>query len=172
LFLGGDESLLRGIGLSGQADITSGRSHFWAVAFQIFLAHPILGAGLEAFGVAYTQFDSQTGLFRVEQAHNDYLQTLADAGILGFACVAAFIYLLFKESLETIGRSSDGFRKNAALGALAGCFGVLIHSFFDFPLRTPSNAFFFLILAAIATVTVGKTEKLQAAKEEPRRIAA
>lgn len=159
LFLGGDQSLLRGIGLTGQTDVTSGRSHFWAVALKIFLAHPIIGAGLEAFGAAYTQFDSYNGLYRVEQAHNDYLQTLADAGILGFICVASFIYLLFKESLERIGNATDGFRKNAALGALAGCFGILIHSFFDFPLRTPSNAFVFLMLVAVATVSIHREHK-------------
>ncbi|HTK26855.1 MAG TPA: O-antigen ligase family protein [Pyrinomonadaceae bacterium] len=173
LFLGGDQSLLRGIGLTGQADVTSGRSHFWAVALQIFLAHPIIGAGLEAFGAAYTQFDSQSGLFRVEQAHNDYLQTLADAGILGFICVASFVYLLFKESLERIGNAKDGFSKNAALGALAGCFGILIHSFFDFPLRTPSNAFVFLMLVAIATVSIHRDHKSsELVREQRDRLAA
>ena len=159
LFLGGDQSLLRGIGLTGQSDITNGRSHFWAVAVKIFFAHPIIGSGMEAFGAAYTQFDSFNGMYRVEQAHNDYLQTLADAGILGFICIALFIYFLFKESLERIGNAADGFRKNAALGALAGCFGILIHSFFDFPLRTPSNGFVFLLLVAIATVSVHHINK-------------
>jgi hypothetical protein len=38
-----------------------------------------------------------------------------------------------------------------ATGALAGCFAVLVHSFFDFTLHTTSNALLFLILAALAT---------------------
>ena len=38
-----------------------------------------------------------------------------------------------------------------ATGALAGCFAVLIHSFFDFTLHTTANALLFLILAALAT---------------------
>jgi O-antigen ligase len=62
--------------------VTSGRSHFWGVAWQVFLANPIIGAGLDAFGVAYPKYDNWNGQFRVEQAHNDYLQILADAGIL------------------------------------------------------------------------------------------
>lgn len=152
LFLGGGESLVRGIGLTSADDVTSGRSHFWQVSLKIFADHPIIGAGMDAFGAAYTQYDTRNGVFRVEQAHNDYLQTLTDAGILGFVCVAAFIVLLFRRSLATIREAHEGFRRGAAVGALAGCFGVLIHSFFDFPLRTPSNAFVFLILAVIATV--------------------
>ena len=155
LLLGGDESLLRGIGFeANQADISSGRKHFWQIGLKIFLDYPILGAGLDSFGTAFTGYDTGIGSFRVEQAHNDYLQVLAEAGILGFACVAAFIFLLFKKSLQIIGTASDNFRRNAAIGALAGCFGVLVHSFFDFPLRTTANAFFFLILVVIATTSI------------------
>ncbi len=155
LFLGGGDALFRGIGvINASGDLSSGRTHYWAVAIKVFLEHPILGAGFDAFGAAYTKFDTWNGTLRVEQAHNDYLQTLADAGLAGFACIAAFIYLLFKKGLRTISAVGSNFRRNAAIGALAGCFGILIHSFFDFPLRTPSNAFFFLLLAAIATVAI------------------
>lgn len=159
IFLGGDESLLRGVGLgNNQDDFTNGRIHFWQVAVRIFLDHPILGAGLDAFGTAFTRYDTWNGIYRVEQAHNDYLQILADAGVVGFACVAAFIYLLFKRSIGVITKATDGFQQNVAIGALAGCFGILIHSFFDFPLRTPSNALFFLMLTALATISFNKTK--------------
>ncbi len=152
LLLGGDQSLVRVIGMNvNQTDVSNGRTYFWQVALKIFLAHPIFGAGLDSFGTAFTAYDTWSGYFRVEQAHNDYLQILADAGILGFACIAAFIFLLFKQSLQIIGAASDNFRRSAAIGALAGCFGILIHSFFDFPLRTTANALFFLLLVVIAT---------------------
>lgn len=154
LLIGGNDSLLRGVGaVKADADLSSGRLHFWPIAWKIFLENPIIGAGLESFGVAFTKHDTWTGQFRVEQAHNEYLQTLADSGIAGFLCLISFIALLFKKTLGTIA-SSDGFRRDAAIGALAGCFGVLLHSFFDFPLRTPSNAFFFLLLCAVATVPI------------------
>src|SRR5436190_2798321 len=154
LFLGGNAELFRGLGVTEIQDgVSNGRAHFWPIALSIFLEHPFIGAGLDAFGVAFTRHDTWSGFLRVEQAHNDYLQVLADAGIAGFACVAAFIYLLFRKGLTTIGESR-GFRHDAAIGALAGCFGILIHSFFDFPLRTPSNGFFFLLLCAIATVPI------------------
>ncbi len=154
LYLGADSALVRAVGLGEAEDITNGRSHFWPIAWRIFIDHPFVGAGLDAFGTAFTRYDSWPGLFRVEQAHNDYLQSLADAGVAGFACVAGYIYLLFKKGLAAITGSGDVFRLNSAIGALAGCFGILIHSFFDFPLRTPSNAFFFLMLSAIAVVRV------------------
>lgn len=154
LLIGGNDSLFRGLGVvQADQDISTGRLHFWPIALKIFVEHPILGAGFESFGVAFTRHDTLSGQFRVEQAHNEYLQTLADAGLAGFLCLAAFIFLLFKEGLKTVA-GADGFRSEAAIGALAGCLGVLIHSFFDFPLRTPSNAFFFLMICAIATVSI------------------
>ena len=45
-FLGGNESFFRGTGLGEVgSDISTGRLHFWPIAFRIFLDHPILGAG-------------------------------------------------------------------------------------------------------------------------------
>jgi O-antigen ligase len=150
---------MRGIGLSlDDPDITTGRSHFWSVALKMFLDHPFIGVGWEAFGVAFTPYDTNNGYFRVDQAHNEYLQVLAEGGILGFACLAAFIYLLFRKSWRTIRRSS-GMIREASIGALAGCFGIMVHSVFDFPLRTPSNAFFFLLLSAIAVFPASRAGK-------------
>ncbi|MFL6374124.1 MAG: O-antigen ligase family protein [Pyrinomonadaceae bacterium] len=154
LYLGGNDQLLRGAGAAtAGADISTGRFHFWPIAVRIFLEHPLLGSGFDSYAVEFTRFDTWPGVFRVEQAHNDYLQTLSDAGIAGFLCVATFIFLLFRQGLRLVRESRD-YRRYTAIGALAGCFGILVHGFFDFPLRTYSNSFFFLLLAAIATVPI------------------
>ena len=81
-------------------------------------------------------------------------QILADAGVAGFICIAAFIYFLFRRGLQVVFSTRDRFRRGAATGALAGCLGILLHSFFDFPLRTPANALVFLLLATLAVVAV------------------
>lgn len=152
-YLGGGDSLLRGIG-GGQnyVDVSNGRIHFWKTSIEIIKNHPLLGAGLDSFGVTFTRFDTQNGLFRVENAHNEYLQVLAEGGIAGFLCLAAFIYFLLRRGLTNISQTSDSLMQGIATGALAGCIGIAIHSFFDFPLRTPSNALFFLVLAVLATI--------------------
>lgn len=154
VFVGGDGSLLRGIGLQQAAgDITSGRLHFWSVSIKIFAANPIFGAGLDAFGVAFTQHDTWNGTFRVEQAHNEYLQLLAEGGVLALACAVGFVILLVRTSLRNIRKTSNSTLRAMAVGALGGCIAICLHSLVDFPLRTPSNAFFFLLMAAVATST-------------------
>src|SRR2546425_5204449 len=126
------------------------RTHFWAVTLDVIKAYPIVGSGLGSLGVIYTRYDSHNGLLRLEQAHNDYLQTLSDGGIIGGVLGLAFIVILFRQGFARR-ETDDKFRRGVATGALAGCFAVLIHSFFDFTLHTTANALLFLILAALAT---------------------
>jgi O-antigen ligase len=161
LLLGGEFSIYRFIDTVNTNDPTTGRAHFWAVTLDIIKAHPYVGTGLGAFGVIYTRYDSRNGLFRLEQAHNDYLQVLSDAGIIGALLGLSFVVLLFWMAISRA-RSRDDFRRGVALAALSGCFAVLVHSFFDFTLHTTSNALLFLVMAAIATLN-GRVE------EAPRR---
>ncbi len=154
IFLGGESSLMRGTGLNNPDEISNGRFHFWQMSLQIIKDHPIIGTGLDTFGVAFTRYDTWNGKIRVEQAHNEYLHILSDAGVLGFACFVFFMILLFKNGLRNASLSSDRYRRAVAIGAIGGCVGIIIHSFFDFPLRTPSNLYFFLMLAVLATNTI------------------
>lgn len=156
VWAGGEEGLMRGAAMQeSSADFSTGRIHFWTVALRVFAAHPLAGAGLESFGNSYTLYDTGNGLYRVYFAHNEYLQMLADGGLIGLGLVLLFIYALFRGALRNIWETRDLFARSAAVGALGACFGVMVHSIVDFPLRTNANAFFFLLLAAIAVVKLG-----------------
>jgi O-antigen ligase len=150
LAVGGGGIFSRFLGTVNASDPTTGRAHFWSVTLNIIKAYPVMGSGLGSFSVIYTRYDSRNGLYRLEQAHNDYLQTLADGGIIGGLLGLTFIVILFRRGFSRR-QTSDKFRRGVASGALAGCFAVLVHSFFDFTLHTTSNALLFLILAALAT---------------------
>ena len=165
LLLGGEFSIYRFIDTVNTDNPTSGRAHFWAVTLDIIRSYPFIGTGLGSFGVVYTQYDSRNGLFRLEQAHNDYLQVLSDGGIIGAALGLAFVVVLFYLAIKRI-KSQDSFRRGVALAALSGCFAVLVHSFFDFTLHTTSNALLFLVMAALATLN-GRVEN--APKKRRRR---
>lgn len=170
LFLANETTINRVITMqTGSDDISNGRTHFWSIAWQIFKDYPILGSGLDSYGMAFPNYDTWNGTYRLERAHNDYFQILSDAGIAGFLCIAGFIYLLFRQGFRTIETAESRFRRNIAIGALAGCFGVLIHSFFDFPLRTPSNSFFFLLFTVLATASVRHSKSDDAVKKSVGR---
>jgi O-antigen ligase len=147
---GGSEVFTRLLGTPTAADPTTGRAHFWSVTLDVIKAYPVTGSGLGSFSVIYTRYDSRNGAFRLEQAHNDYLQTLSDGGIIGGVLGLSFIVILFRRGFARR-ETHDHFRRGVVTGALAGCFAVLVHSFFDFTLHTTANALLFLTLAALAT---------------------
>jgi len=158
VMLGGEPVLNRLMGTVSSADPTTGRAHFWRVTLDVIRDHPLTGTGLGSYGVAYPMYDTRGGGLRVEQAHNDYLQTLSDAGIAGALLGLFFIVTLFRLGL-TRSSSQDTFRRGVAIGALSGCFAVLVHSFFDFTLHTTSNALLFLTVAGLATIN-GRVERV------------
>jgi len=165
--LGGEESLARLFGTVNSNDPTSGRVQFWQGTLGVIKEHPLLGAGLGAFSVAYTRHDVLNGATRLEQAHNDYLQILSDAGIVGGVLGLFFIFMLFRYGFSRF-NSRDKYRRGVAAGALAGCFAVLVHSFFEFSLHMTSNALLFLLLAALATLN-GRVEEADAKRSSRRK---
>ena len=167
VLLGGEEALIRVVGSVNTDDPTTGRAHFWGVTVDIIKNHPIIGTGLGAFGVVYTGYDSRSGLYRLEQAHNDYLQVLSDGGIVGAVLGLVFLVALFRMGFARR-ESRDDFRRGVATGALAGCFAVLVHSFFDFTLHTTANTLLFLLLAALATMN-GRVEEVHTKRKKKRR---
>jgi O-antigen ligase len=158
LAFGGEGALARLVGSVNTDDPSTGRLQFWRATTAMIADHPLAGVGLGAFGVAYSGYDQTNGrLYRLEQAHNDYLQIVSDAGVFGAALALLFVALLFRAGFRRL-ESHDKARRAVALGALTGCFAVLVHSFFDFTLHTTSNALLFLVLAALATMN-GRVEE-------------
>ena len=167
LYFGGEAALSRLVGTVYSDDPTTGRAHFWRGTLGIIRDHPLLGAGLGAFPAVYPRYDTGSGTYKLEQAHNDYLQLLSDAGVVGGVLGLAFVVALLWMALKRL-QSPDRFRRGVALGALAGCGGVLVHSFFDFTLHTTANALLFLVLAALATVN-GRVEEPDVVGRRRRR---
>jgi O-antigen ligase len=167
LYFGGDEAVTRLLGTVDSSDPTTGRTHFWAGTLEIIKDHPLTGTGLGAFSASYPRYDTANGNYRLEQAHNDYLQILSDGGVVGGLLGLAFVVLLFRTALKRM-QTHDKLRRGVALGALSGCAGVLVHSFFDFTLHTTANGLMFLLLAALATVN-GRVEEPDTPARRRRR---
>ena len=153
IFVGGESSLTRIAETASSKDVTTNRTHIWEVTVDVIKDNLPFGAGLGAFGVAYTPTDNLSGLERAEQAHNDYLQTLSDAGVVGGLIGIAFLFFLIRTVVRNVRRQND-FRRAVAIGATAGIFAVLVHSIFDFVLHTTAIAVLFLVLLALL-VTAG-----------------
>lgn len=157
LFLVGSEGLVRNISQTASEvdgrmplDERYSRRDIWQATSRMIADHPWFGVGLGAFPFAYTRYDQSSGVQRVEQTHNDYLQILADAGIVGGILTLIFIILFFISAFRAA-RTHHRRRRSIVLGALSGCFAIAIHSFVDFNLQVTANAQLFLTLLALTT---------------------
>jgi O-antigen ligase len=120
-------------------------------AWHIFLDHPILGTGLGTLQMVYPPYETLYDGKIVNHAHNDYLEALAETGILGGLCCAWFIGILFLAALRSLQETSINFAAALRLAGLTGCCGILVHSLVDFNLQIPANAFLFFLMALLAT---------------------
>ncbi len=167
IFVGGESSLTRFAETAVSADISTNRMHIWSVTLKVIASNLPFGAGFGAFGAAYTPFDTLSGLERAEQAHNDYLQVLADAGIAGLLIGGAFLFWFFRTGLKNV-KVSNSYRRGIAVGAFAGCFAILVHSLFDFVLHTTAVSILFLMLLAMMVASGHKYED-DIADEDPHK---
>ena len=131
------------------------RGWIWRDSIRVFEAHPLIGAGMGAFETAFPAYSKGDGSLLVSQSHNDYLQILADCGILGGILAVWFIVGIGRVIIRGL-RSRDPFPRSLSLGCGAAIFGMLVHSVFDFNLQVPSTALLFLIICAIAHIAGGR----------------
>ncbi len=139
-------------------DMKFSRSELWQNTSRMIKDHPILGVGLGAYQFVYPRYDQSSGILRAEQAHNDYLHIIAETGIVGLLLTVSFIVILFGKGFALM-QTKNIRRRAVILGALAGCFGIAIHSFVDFNLQITNNAQLFLALAALATTMPMKEDE-------------
>ena len=161
-FVGGDTVVTRIEKLGGEVETINStrvnRNLIWNSTLDLIKDKPILGSGFGGFGAAIPTFDGSSGKFSLKQAHNDYLEILANGGLIAFALFACFGALVVGRISKNL-RSRYSFRRSCCFGAAIGMFGVLIHSFVDFGLHIMINAMIFTVLVVIATVNLDRAKE-------------
>lgn len=75
----------------------TGRTKIWDMTVDEFMNNPISGYGPSIWDPFYR---FRRGMMHVGQAHNQYIQTLGQAGILGILSLAFYIFLLLQKSYQ------------------------------------------------------------------------
>jgi len=124
------------------------RVQIWWGTLKAIVHYP-WGTGLGTFEHVYPQFRIHSDRFRVDYAHNGYLQIALELGILGLIVVIWLIYQYLKFVFRAF-KSTDN-KKNTILnlGILASIFVILIHALVDFGLQIPANAVIFAIISGL-----------------------
>lgn len=130
-------------------DVHNARRDLWHAAFQQWKLAPIIGTGSATYLYYGREFRTARMQLDPVQVHNDYLQLLAEYGIIGVALLAVFLGAHVRRGWQTFRqlgsvRMSDSPRiasNKLALniGALAAITALAVHSFVDFNLHIPAN---------------------------------
>lgn len=120
-------------------------------SWRIFLDRPVLGAGLGTLEAVFPRYETLYDGTMVNHTHNDYVELLAETGVLGGLVCAFFLALLLVGAWRRVAEANSAIDLALHIGALSACCALLAHSLVDFNLHVPSNALLFLMLSVAAT---------------------
>jgi O-antigen ligase len=126
-----------------------GRVAIWRDTWRMVRDFWLPGVGAGAFQQAMLVYQQGSREFFFNQAHNEYLQLLAEGGLL--IAVPAVLALLAAIGLIVRALAADRspifwIRAGAACGVIA----VAVQGVWDTGLRTPANGVLFAVIAAVA----------------------
>lgn len=144
---------------SGQ--LADDRFNVWPAAKTMWREHFWTGVGPNHFDVRFRSLRPPLAQLqgRPVRVHNDYLNTLADYGMIGFTLIAAawgVYWLSFTRIWRFVRRGNDiGSRQSTraatVLGASAGLVALLCHIILDFDMHIPALAIVVVTLLAIVS---------------------
>ena len=131
----------------------------WQRAIRIWQENPWWGVGPAHYDYRFRQFRPAEVQLRPGWAHNDYLNALAEWGVVGTALVASAWVLLGLGVFKTwpfvrgtpkgLGEERSSNKFAFVLGASVGLVAILVHSAVDFNMHIPANAILAIALMAL-----------------------
>jgi putative inorganic carbon (HCO3(-)) transporter len=132
------------------------RLAIWGGAFTVFARSPVVGAG---FGNLRPLMGGLLGLPEgwMGDAHNLYLELLAESGLMGFIAFAFLVVSALRAARRCMRQSQDEFAWLTGIAAFAALCGVLVHGTVDYLFHTTPQvaALFFLVLGILGAQTLG-----------------
>ncbi len=126
------------------------RPVFYVNTVSLIGGFPLVGTGPGTFVDAYQAFEKKTTLGLVNHAHNDYLEIVAESGLVGGGVLVLLALGSWAFLLARWVARRDNFDRGIVLGCVLGILAILVHSLTDFNLRVPSNAAVFAALYGLA----------------------
>jgi O-antigen ligase len=132
--------------------LSEGRPTYWENTLELFWQYPVFGTGLGTFPALYPDWEVEGSIIRLFHAHNDYLEYLAEMGLVGFSLLFGGI-LLFMAQVFSCWRSRRHPEvKGLVLGGMIAVISILVHSVTDFNLHIPANQILFTVVLSLTAV--------------------
>jgi len=123
-------------------------------AVKIIEDYPLVGTGGGTFYTTFTRYRGHDIPGYYDHVHNDYVQYLAETGILGAVPFGLLIVASLACAILAQARRRDPLARGVAFGVVMGIVAIGIHSTVDFNLQIPANTFLFMILLALGWLSL------------------
>ncbi|MBI2835604.1 MAG: O-antigen ligase family protein [Acidobacteria bacterium] len=143
----------------------------WHGALTVIRDFPLVGTGLGTFAVAMLVYQPLDVSSYWSFAHNDYLQLVADGGLLlGVPSVVA-LALFVREIRRRFQEGTDDPRTYwTRVGAVTALITIGLQELVDFSLEIPGNTVLFAVVAAIAMHRPAARHLTRAASPPPAKL--
>ena len=135
----------------GGSGFTELRPRIWRDTAALIRDFPLTGTGLNTYGTAMLSYQSTKRDLHVREAHNDYVQLIAEGGLLlavpaafALAALALAIWRRFKDARD------DTMTHWVRVGATTGLVAIALQSLVEFSLQMPGVAAFAAVLMSVA----------------------
>jgi O-antigen ligase len=145
------ERLIERVAMTQKGDLnsTTDRFYMWQETIPLIKQFPMFGVGLGGYESNFEKFQAIALGYRIEFAHNDYLNFFAELGVVGFAILAAIVYGVFQRVFAGMSHRVDESRRFLIVACAGSLIAIALHSIVDFNMQMPANA---MMLAWIAGV--------------------
>ncbi|HML21261.1 MAG TPA: O-antigen ligase family protein [Aggregatilinea sp.] len=121
---------VRGLPISDENFAIIERLAHWQAALNMAQAHPWLGVGLGSYEAAYNDYRVPSWPRPLGHAHNDYLNLLAETGIVGLTTYLFGWVLIVFWTIRAL-HQNDPVLRGLVLGLLGVWTHLAVHSFVD-----------------------------------------
>jgi uncharacterized membrane protein len=116
------------------SDVVSTRFVVITDTWNMFLDRIACGVGAGAFHAAFPYYQNPDVIGFYRNAHNDWIQWLAELGVVGYGLGIVAVVTTFKKSPQ----KKIHLPRHIARGITIGLAGVCLHALLDFPFRIPA----------------------------------
>jgi O-antigen ligase len=125
------------------------RNPVWHDAWDMVQGHLIFGQGLGTFQWTFPAYETREPDVPAKWAHNDYLQALAEVGIVGLLLLVWAFVACWRTAVRNLFKSGDPLARGIGLATLGALVATALQEITDYSLCTPGVAVMLAVLVGL-----------------------
>jgi hypothetical protein len=140
----------------GSSDI---RWEIWKESLPLARIYWLFGCGSGGYESVFMKYKVTDPMYRIDYAHNDYLQRFVELGAAGSLIAGYLIFAVLRESRRAAAAHVSRSGRALAIACLASLAAILLHSTVDFSLYIPANALVFAWICGMAVSVMFSSQR-------------